>query len=247
MQRYKCVIAYDGSQFSGFQIQPQARTVQGEIEAVLKKMHKGKRMKVVGSGRTDAGVHAYGQVVHFDSPLQIEEAKWQTALNSLLPADIVFRSIVKTDQAFHARHSAIAKEYRYKIYTSPSRNPFKRHYALHFPFPLNTEKIKEAIPLLVGTHDFTSFCSAKTDVAHKVRTVTSIDIREQGDELIFIFNGEGFLYHMVRIMTGTLLEIGNGKRQPEEITAILQGKDRTLAGKTAPPEGLYLSSVFYDD
>jgi tRNA pseudouridine38-40 synthase len=245
MNRYKSVIAYDGSGFSGYQIQPNGRTVQGELEAALQKLHKGANVKVSASGRTDAGVHAIGQVIHFDSPLEIPEDKWPTALNGLLPNDISLQKTEKVHPDFHARFSAVGKEYRYKIYTSSYRSPFKHMYECHYPYALDLDAIKAAIPSLLGTHDFTSFCSAKTEVEDKIRTIRSIELIQKHDELEFIFKGNGFLYNMVRILTGTLLEVGTGKKRASDMEWILSQKNRIYAGKTAPAEGLYLWKVYY--
>jgi tRNA pseudouridine38-40 synthase len=245
MQRYKCTISYDGSEFSGYQVQPNKRTVQSVVESALAKMHKGLQVKVTGSGRTDAGVHAKGQVIHFDSPLSIAVEKWGMALNSLLPEDISVLSVEMTNESFHARYDSIGKEYRYNLLMSTTRDPFQRKYAYRYPFPLNFEAMREASELFLGTHDFTSFCSAKTEVEDKVRTIKSIDCSIDDELLTFRFVGNGFLYNMVRILVGTLLEVGSGERKPSEIKAILAEKDRRFAGKTAPPQGLYLWKVFY--
>lgn len=245
MQRYKCIISYDGSGFSGYQVQPNKRTVQLELEAVLAKMHKGTSVKVSGSGRTDAGVHALGQVIHFDSPLPITENRWEIALNSMLPEDISVLSVEKVADDFHSRFAAKGKEYRYRLHLSAKRDPFQRKFAYRYPYPLNLEAMKEASKYFLGTHDFTSFCSAKTEVEDKVRTIQSIDFLLEGDQLTIRFVGNGFLYNMVRILVGTILEVGAGDRLPEDIPAILEKKDRRLAGKTAPAHGLYLWEVFY--
>lgn len=245
MQRYKCIVTYDGTGFAGYQVQPHKRTVQSEIENALKKLHKGNDIKVSASGRTDAGVHALGQVIHFDSPLKIPVHKWKIALNSLLPEDI---GIVDTETAqsrFHARFDAKGKEYRYFVQLSAQKDPFKRHYAYQYPFQLNISAIKEAIKLLIGTHDFTSFCSAKTEVADKVREIIDIELLEEEGMLVFRFVGTGFLYNMVRILVGTLLEVGSGEKEKDSIPGIIEKKDRSYAGKTAPPHGLYLWKVFY--
>jgi tRNA pseudouridine38-40 synthase len=245
MQRYKAIIAYDGSGFLGYQVQPKGRTVQAEFEAVLKKIHKGTPVKVVGSGRTDAGVHARGQVIHFDSPLGIPAERWPVALNSLLPDDLSVLSVEKVEKSFHARFNAVGKEYRYQLLLSGMRDPFLRNYAYRYHFALNVEAMKEAARYLVGTHDFTSFCAAKTEVVDKVRTIREIEFLREGDLLTIRFVGNGFLYNMVRILVGTLLEVGAGDRSPEEIVSILEAKDRRVAGKTAPAHGLYLWEVFY--
>lgn len=245
MQRYKCVISYDGAEFSGYQVQPNKRTVQGELESVLTKMHKRDGIKVTGSGRTDAGVHAKGQVIHFDSSLSISELKWKVALNSLLPEDISILSVEKAGDNFHARFDTVGKEYHYHLNVSLDRDPFLRNYAYQYPYKLNYEAMREASMYLLGTHDFTSFCSAKTDVVDKVRTIEEIDFSVDKELFILRFVGNGFLYNMVRILVGTLLEIGAGTRSPKEIITILEKRDRRFAGKTAPAEGLYLWEVYY--
>jgi len=246
MQRYKCIISYDGSGFSGYQVQPNKRTVQTELEAVLTKMHKGEPIKVSGSGRTDAGVHAKGQVIHFDSPLPLPEEKWEIALNSMLPEDISILSVAKVDASFHARFEAVGKEYRYVLHLSFIRDPFQRNYAYRYPFQLNVEAMQEASKYFLGTHDFTSFCSAKTEVMDKIRTIEEIDFFREDNLLTLRFVGNGFLYNMVRILVGTLLSVGSGDIKPEEIPLILEKKDRRFAGKTAPAHGLYLWEVFYE-
>lgn len=245
MQRYKCIISYDGTNFSGYQIQPNKRTVQSVFEAVLAKLHKGTEVKVHASGRTDAGVHAKGQVIHFDSPLSIPSDRWPVALNSLLPEDLSVLSVEKAEEDFHARFAAAGKEYRYFLHLSRTRDPFLRNYAYHYIYPLNIEAMKEASSYLIGTHDFTSFCSARSEVEDKVRTIKEIHFSKENDLLTLQFTGNGFLYNMVRILTGTLLEVGSGSRQPGDMAELLLKKDRALAGKTAPAHGLYLWQVFY--
>ncbi|WP_338752630.1 tRNA pseudouridine(38-40) synthase TruA [Bacillus sp. FJAT-52991] len=245
MNRIKCIVSYDGALFSGYQIQPNGRTVQEELEKVLKKMHKGHDVKVVASGRTDAGVHAVGQVIHFDTPLMLPVERWPVAFNSQLPGDITVLTAEMASESFHARFSTTGKEYRYKIYQEPYRSPFKRFYAHHCPFDLDLEWMREASHYLIGTHDFTSFCSAKTEVQDKVREVKEIVIQQVDHEIELKFVGNGFLYNMVRIMTGTLIDVGMGKLAPYEVKKILEAQDRGQAGKTAPAEGLYLWQVFY--
>jgi len=245
MQRYKGIVVYDGSGFSGYQIQPNGRTVQEELEKALRKMHKGDAVSVTASGRTDAGVHAKGQVIHFDSTLQLSSERWVIALNGLLPDDISIMQVAAAPSSFHARFDATGKTYKYVVYTGSVRDPFKRHYAAHHPYGMDIVKVKKAANFLLGTHDYTSFCSAKTDKANKIRTVSAIDIEQSSDEIIFTFTGNGFLYNMVRIMVGTLLDVGSGKLVLHSIPSILEGRDRTLAGKTAPAEGLYLWEVYY--
>jgi tRNA pseudouridine38-40 synthase len=245
MKRYKCIIVYDGTHFAGYQIQPQKRTVQGVLESILEKLHKGSSVKVTASGRTDAGVHARGQVIHFDSSLNMAEENWLKALNTLLPDDISVKEISPVHPDFHARFDAKGKEYRYVVSLEKDKDPFRRHFAYQPGWNLNLEAMRESAKHLIGTHDFTSFCSAKTEVEDKVRTIMNIELIEQKNELIFRFVGNGFLYNMVRILTGTILEAGIGKRRPEELKEILEKRDRKHAGKTAPGHGLYLWKVFY--
>lgn len=245
--RYKAIIAYDGAAFSGFQIQPNGRTVQEELEKALGKMHKGEQIKITGSGRTDAGVHSRGQVIHYDSWLRIPPANWVKAINTVLPKDIAVLKVEEVSSDFHARFDVTGKTYKYILYTNPVRDPMKRLYAAHCPHKLHLSKMKEAAKYLVGTHDFTSFCSAKTEVTNKVRTISAIHIEEGEEQITFTFTGNGFLYNMVRIIVGTLLDVGMGKISPESMTEIIEKRDRTIAGRTAPSEGLYLWEVYYEN
>lgn len=246
MPRMKVTFAYDGTNFSGYQIQSNVRTVQGELEAALKKLHKGHSVRVYASGRTDSGVHARGQVIHFDTNLTLLEENWLKALQTLLPDDI---AVIKAEQVppdFHARYDAQKKEYRYRILTRSKQDVFRRNFTYHVPTTLSVDAMKKALPYVEGTNDYTSFCSAKTNVDSKVRTIYRARLLEVDDELVFCFIGNGFLYHMVRILVGTLLEIGERKRQPEDLAAIMQARSREAAGKTAPAHGLFLWKVTYD-
>jgi tRNA pseudouridine38-40 synthase len=247
MMRVKCIVSYDGTRFSGYQVQPQKRTIQGEIEEALCKIHKGQLIKIHASGRTDAYVHAIGQVFHFDTDLTIPDEKWPYALNSLLPEDIVILDASYVNHDFHSRFHTTAKEYRYRIHQQKMENVFTRNYSLHYPYKLDFDAIKQACTHLCGTHDFTSFCVAKTVVEDKVRTINSIELIENGSEVTFCFNGNGFLYNMVRILVGTLLDVGQGVIRAEDIPTILNGRDRSLSGKTVPGHGLYLWKVYYDN
>ena len=245
MKRIKCELMYDGSRFSGYQSQPKDRTVQQELERALWRIHKKTAIKTHASGRTDAGVHAMGQVVHFDTPIMMPAERWARALNGELPNDISVKQTEEVPETFHARYSVSGKEYRYRLYQTPYRNPFRRVHAHHYPYPLDIERMKEAAAHLLGEHDFTSFCSTKSDKENKVRTVTNISFLEQGDDIEIHFAGSGFLYNMVRIMVGTLLKVGSGRLEPGDVAAILEAKDRNRAAQTAPAEGLYLWRVYY--
>lgn len=249
VQRYKCVVKYDGSDYVGFQIQKNGDSVQAEIQRALKKMFKGHKVKVEGSGRTDSGVHAVGQVVHFDTPAYLEPVHLQRALNSILPPNILLTQVEKVDESFHSRFQARGKKYMYRIDLGRFPDPFKRLYTLHHPYRMNLEHLQQALDKLVGTHDFTSFCSTKTTKENLVRTVyeASYHIDEQNDELVLTFVGNGFLYNMVRIFVGTCLQIADGLKGPEEIDRLLAVKDRRQAGPTASGKGLYLMEVYYDD
>ncbi|MEC1550581.1 tRNA pseudouridine(38-40) synthase TruA [Bacillus rugosus] len=246
--RLKCTISYDGHLFNGYQVQPGKRTVQDELEKALAVLHKSKdRIPVVSSGRTDSGVHAAGQVIHFDTPLSIPAERWPYALNALLPDDIAVKQAEIADDGFHARFSAVKKEYRYFVYTEKYPDVFKRHYAYHFSYHLNVQNMREAAKHLIGTHDFTSFCATKTEVQDKVRTIYELDWTETNDGLQMRITGSGFLYNMVRIIVGTLLDAGIGKISPADVKSMLEAKDREAAGRTAPGHGLYLWNVYYDN
>ncbi|WP_084242166.1 tRNA pseudouridine(38-40) synthase TruA [Planomicrobium okeanokoites] len=246
MKRMKAVIAYDGSGFAGYQIQPEARTIQMELMKVLKNIHKGRDVQVVASGRTDAKVHATGQVIHFDTDFNIPVEGWLKALNVLLPEDIRVSSIEEAGPEFHARYHTIGKTYRYKWDRSPIISPFTRNYMVHLKQQPNVAAMRKAAKAILGTHDFSSFCAANTGVVDKVRTIRRLDFEEHGEELHMVIEGSGFLYNMVRIIAGTLFEVGIGKRQPEEMAGIIRSADRAAAGKTAAAHGLYLENVEYE-
>ncbi|KMK74895.1 tRNA pseudouridine(38-40) synthase TruA [Alkalihalobacillus pseudalcaliphilus] len=246
MKKWACEISYDGTGFAGYQVQPGKRTVQLELETALKKIHKGFEQRVHSSGRTDAGVHAIGQVFHFDSSLQLTDERWKKALNALLPADVRVRKATEVATDFHARYSAVSKQYHYRMLLGAEGDVFRRKYTYHIPTDLNIAAMKEAALHIVGEHDFSAFCASNTSVVDKVRTVTMVEFVHVGDELLFKVEGNGFLYNMVRIIVGTLVEVGQGKREPKELKEIIDGMDRTKAGKTAPGHGLYLYRVNYE-
>ncbi|MFJ7915876.1 MULTISPECIES: tRNA pseudouridine(38-40) synthase TruA [unclassified Lysinibacillus] len=246
MRRLKAIISYDGTQFSGYQVQPGERTVQAEVERVLAIMHKGEKIKVTASGRTDARVHATGQTLHFDSPLAIPVDKYMKALNGQLPRDIRVMSMEEVAADFHARYSVTGKRYRYIWSCEPVQSPFRRQYTVETNgVKPNVEAMQEAAKAIIGTHDFSCFCAANTSVKDKVRTVTTLQFEWYGEELHMVIEGNGFLYNMVRIIAGTLWEVGIGRRDIENVGLVVQSMNRDQAGKTAPPQGLYLEKVFY--
>ncbi|MGE5703509.1 MAG: tRNA pseudouridine(38-40) synthase TruA [Clostridia bacterium] len=245
MKRLKCIVAYDGTDFSGFQVQPEQVTIQGTIEAALQRI-TGETIQIEGSGRTDAGVHAQGQVFHFDTASAIPTEKWRFVLNNQLPDSIVIRSVEEVSPDFHARYDVTRKQYRYCIDNAVVPDLFRHRYAEHYRHRLDERLMQEAARHLVGEHDFTSFCSAKTFVEDKVRTIYSLDVHREGDLIWIICEGNGFLYNMVRIIAGTLIKVGEGKRQPEELAAILAAQDREKAGKTAAAKGLTMWQVLYE-
>ena len=245
--RYKMIIQYDGTHFAGFQIQPNDRTVQGEIQKALKIMTKGLEIIIHGSGRTDSGVHAIGQVIHFDYPILLPVENMQRALNSLTTDELFVEKVAIVDTNFHARYNTSGKKYQYRVDLNAIPNPFKRLYTLHHPYPIDMEKLQNALKDLEGEHDFSSFCASNSGRENKVRTVYEASVVKDvfNNELIFTFRGNGFLYNMVRIFVGTLLQIANGLRPADEIKRLLAVKDRNEAGPTAKPQGLYLMEVYY--
>lgn len=246
-QRYRVTVAYDGTPYAGFQIQPNEPTVQGAIERALALMTKGIPVPIVGSGRTDSGVHATGQVIHFDYPLPMNANAMVRALNSILPTIIRACQAEAVTSEFHARYDTKSKRYRYRVNLGPVHSPFERDYVLHHPYRTDVARIEAALPVLLGTHDFASFCSTKTDKTDFTRTLTTarIDRVPHSDEIQFVFEGNGFLYNMVRILVGTSLQIGDRLRPVDEFERLLAVKDRNEAGPTAAAHGLYLEHVSY--
>lgn len=245
--RYLITISYDGTNFSGYQKQPKERTVQGELEKALKEINGGKKVDVHASGRTDAGVHALAQRVHFDLETKITSEKLSKGLNSLLPEDIFVKRVEEVSDNFHARFSAIGKEYIYKL-NMGEYNPLERNYVYQHNEKLDVVEMERAIKYLEGTHNFKSFTKTDEEKDDFVRTISQTNIvRDSKDinKITFMFVGTGFLRYMVRNMVGTLIMVGEGKIKSEEIIEILKKEDRTKAGKTAKPEGLYLKNVFY--
>lgn len=249
MIRYKAIISYDGSQFSGFQRQTKARTIQEEFEKTLSRLNNGKMITIQGAGRTDAGVHAYGQVIHFDLEQERDIEKLRFALDTQTPDDIDVISVEAVDESFHARYNKHLKTYEFLVDIGRPKNPMMRNYATHYPYPLEIPLIEEAIKDLVGTHDFTGFTAAGTTIENKVRTLYQANVSYDEDRhfLVFTFTGNGFLYKQVRNMVGTLLKIGNQRMPVEQVRKILEAKDRQLAGPTAAGNGLYLKEIIYED
>lgn len=237
-------LQYNGRFFHGFQYQHGVRTVQGEIEAVLTKMHK-TFTRIHPASRTDRGVHALEQCIHFDTEIAIPVSRWKFVLNRHLPQDMLVTEVKEIPKTFHVRYNTAGKTYRYKIYTSKERNPFYIGLKTHHPHALNEDEMRQAIQPFIGTHDFTSFSSAKGTAKDKVRTITQFDLVETGDGYDFVITGSGFLYNMVRIMVAYVLEVGEGKRKVKTLD-IIRHKDRTLVPRTAPAEGLYLERIYYD-
>ena len=245
MANYKILIQYDGTRYKGWQVQNSTdMTIQGKLQAVLEEL-AGRPVEVIGSGRTDAGVHASGQVANFHMDGDFSKEEILEYLNHYLPMDIAVTEIEEVEERFHARFNATSKTYIYRIHTSNIPNVFERKYAYTYTAPLNVEAMRSAAECFIGSHDFMAFCGNKKMKKSTVRTVFSIDIQEKKDEIIISYTGNGFLQNMIRIMTGTLIEVGNGTKQVSEIPGILEGKNREMAGFTVPPEGLMLKQVDY--
>jgi tRNA pseudouridine38-40 synthase len=244
MRTLKLVLEYDGFDYCGWQVQNAAPTIQGVVEEALGKI-LGQRVRVSGAGRTDAKVHAIGQVASFRCAAGIPATALQRALNSLLPRDVVVQAVEDVPADFHARFSALGKVYAYRILNRPVRAPLQLRYAWHIPQPLDISAMATAGGCLQGTHDFASFQATGGDVTTTERTLTELSITRAGDEVVLSCTANGFLRHMVRNIVGTLVEIGRGMRQPTDIKRILDAHDRRQAGVTAPPQGLYLVQVLY--
>lgn len=243
--RIRLTIEYNGAGYSGWQFQPDLRTVQGEIESALK-CAVGADIRIHGSGRTDAGVHAYAQTAHFDTDADIPADKWPYVLNELLPPDITILSSGAVPDTFHARFSAVGKTYIYRMYVSEQPSALRADTHLHIVKRPDTALMREAAAYFIGTHDFRAFISAGTTVAKStVRTISRIDICEEGDEISISVTGNAFLYNQVRVMAAQLLRAGYGTIKPEGIAAILASLDRRQAREILSAKGLYLDRVYY--
>ena len=243
-KNYKLTIAYDGTRFFGWERQPDRETIQGKLESVLEKLN-GKPVDVIGAGRTDAGVHARAMVasVRLDVKESCEEIR--DYMNRYLPDAIAVREVKEAGDRFHARYNAIGKTYRYTCFVGDVKPVFDRRYVTMLDYKVDVEKMRQAAAILAGEHDFRSFCGNPRMKKSTVRLVDSITIEQHKDRIHFTFHGTGFLQNMVRILVGTLLEVGRGYWDVDYVQTILDAKDRKVAGPTAPPEGLCLMKVDY--
>lgn len=245
MRRVRIFVAYDGTAYCGWQIQPNGVTVEEVLNNRLRKL-TGEDIHVIGASRTDSGVHALGNVAVFDTESSIPPERVSYALNQKLPEDIV---VLRSDEVpldWHPRYqSQVTKTYEYHIYNAPVPNPLKRRYSAFVSFPMDVEKMKQGAGYLVGEHDFVSFCNVRTNVEDTVRRIDSIEIEKKGADITIRVTGNGFLYNMVRIIVGTLIRVGRGFYTPNKVKEILDAKERTEAGVTAPAEGLVLVEIRY--
>ncbi|OGD21068.1 MAG: tRNA pseudouridine(38-40) synthase TruA [Candidatus Aminicenantes bacterium RBG_16_63_16] len=242
MTNYKIIVAYDGTDFYGWQRQPKSRTIQGEIEAALSRI-AGRRIAVIGAGRTDAGVHARGQVANFRADFRMDRHELERALNAILPAAIRIVSLRREPDKFNARKSAKSKIYQYRIVNTPIVSPFDFRYVLHWPGPLDADGMARAAGLFVREADFSAFSS--NHLLHPVRRVVRSEVRRRGREIVYTVEANGFLRYMVRTIVGTLLEVGRGRLEPLQVEEIFRLNERRLAGPTAPAKGLCLIRVRY--
>jgi tRNA pseudouridine38-40 synthase len=254
MRNLKITVSYDGADFSGWQVQPGAATVQGTLASVIGRI-TGEKVLPQGSGRTDAGVHALAQVMTFVTESSVPTENFVRAMNDILPASVRVLEVVEAPPEFHARHSARAKTYRYRIYRESICPPFLARYVWHYPYPLDESAMSRAALLVAGEHDFTSFAAVDpergredapaSELRSNVRKIFSSTWERAGDELVYTVRGSGFLHHMVRNLVGTFILVGRGTLQLEDIARILDARKRSAAGATAPASGLYLVNVEY--
>jgi len=250
VRNLKLMLSYDGTDFSGWQVQPDAPTIQGTLASAIGRL-TGENVLPQGSGRTDAGVHALAQVATFSTSSSVPSQNFTKALNDILPASIRILDVAEMHDGFHARKSTRAKTYRYRIYREPICAPFLARYVWHFPYPLDEAEMSKSAALVEGEHDFTSFAavdpergSENAEVSN-VRTIFSSAFERQGEELIYTVRGSGFLHHMVRNLVGTFILVGKGTLQPSDVARIIESRDRSAAGATAPASGLFLVNVEY--
>lgn len=246
MRNIKMTIEYDGGRYQGWQrLGDSDKTIQGKIENILSEMTE-TDIEIVGSGRTDAGTHAKGQIANFKTTSNLDLVAMRDHLNTYLPRDIIVKELEEVPERFHSRYNVVGKKYSYYVWNTVVPSAFERNYSYHYPEQLDVDRMNEACSKLIGTHDFIGFSSLKKTKKSTVRTIDEISIHREGDLLHFTFVGEGFLYKMVRIIMGTLLEIGVGRKSPECIDAIFKSGVRSDAGMTVPSQGLFLDEVYYD-
>ena len=244
MPIFRLTIEYDGTDYHGWQVQPGLPTIQGALEDVMARI-VGEPVHVIGAGRTDAGVHALGQVASFRAEFRHPPDTFRLALTSTLPPDIVVTKVEEAPDGFDAQRSAYWKRYRYTLLTRPYPSALERRYTLFVPRPLELDPMTEAASILIGVHDFSSFRAADSSARHPIRQVYAAEFRQEADHLHFEIIADGFLQHMIRIIMGTLLEVGRGKLTPTDVKAILEAKDRKQSSKTLSPHALCLLEVGY--
>ncbi len=243
-KRVKLIVAYDGTNYNGWQVQPNGVTIESELNRHLSEL-LGEEIRVIGASRTDAGVHARGNVAVFDTTARMPADKISYAMNTRLPADIRIQESCEVAPDFHPRFCKTVKTYEYKICNRRFPDPCSRLYSLFYYWDLDEKRMRQAADQLVGTHDFTSFCTNKPEITDHVRTICSLDVTREGEMITVRVRGNGFLYNMVRIIVGTLLRVGSGMMEPDEIPEILAAHDRGRAGETAPAHGLTLVDIKY--
>ncbi len=244
IRRVCCSVMYHGAHYNGWQVQVNAKSVQGTIQKALSQMHR-EEIKIHGSGRTDAGVHAFGQTFHFDTHFKLDEEEWKRALNSSLPSDIQILDVVFVDKSFHARKSALGKRYDYLILLEES-NPFTYQTHLSVLDELDYDAIRKVASYLIGAHDFTSLCSNSVEeTPNQVRTIHRLEIEEEENQIRYIFEGDGFLRYMIRMLMSVLLDVGKGKLSFEDVIKIIEAKDKRAYSGIVSPVGLYLMEVYY--
>lgn len=245
MRNIKLTITYDGKRYLGWQrLGDSDKTIQGKIESILKQM-TGEEIEIIGSGRTDSGTHARGQVANFKTETSMTRAEMLDFLNRYLPRDIVVTKVEEVQDRFHARYNCTGKQYSYYVWNNVIPTVFERNHSFHYPQKLDLDKMNQACEKLIGTHDFIGFSALKKSKKSTVRTIEKLSIEQEGSMLHFTFVGDGFLYKMVRIIVGTLLEIGSGSMDVTEIENIFEKKVRQHAGETVPAQGLFLDDVYY--
>ena len=249
MRNLKVILSYDGAEFSGWQVQPSALTVQGTLASAIGRI-TGEKVLPQGSGRTDAGVHALAQVMTFVTESSIPAGNFLKAMNDILPATVRVLEVTEAPPEFHARHSARAKTYHYRIYRGAICPPFLARYVWHYPYPLADQEMARAAALVVGEHDFTSFAAVdpergRGEAVLNVRNIFSSSWERLGEELVYTVRGSGFLHHMVRNLVGTFILVGKRTLQVQDVSRILEARVRSAAGATAPANGLYLVGVEY--